>query len=202
MKDTTSSKQLFILEGKTDKVMVRSVLEKLNIRHVEFKECNGIENLLRVFPVLIKESDMRSIGIIVDANNSLKGRWQSIRNKLIHSDLDIELPEVPCRHGTVQKFENQIIGIWVMPDNQRSGALEDFVVELIPDDDRWELACNFVKDAKDRGIPIRESKSQVYAWLSIVAPGMRIGTAFKANKLELDTTNYKNFENWIKALCE
>lgn len=88
-----------------------------------------------------------------------------------------------------------------MPDNQRCGVLEDFVAELIPEDDIWELACDFVEKAKDKGIRISESKSQVYAWLSIVAPGKRMGWAFKADKLELDKDNYKNFENWIKNLC-
>ena len=211
MEDTASPKRLFILEGRTDKITVCSVLEKLNIlnveRDVKFEECNGIENLLRDFPVFIKESDMKSIGIIVDANSSLESRWQSIRNKLIRSDLEIELPETPCHHGTIQEFGNQIIGIWVMPDNQRCGVLEDFVAELISEDDIWELACDFVEKAKDiekakdKGIQISESKSRIYAWLAIVVPEMRMGTAFKANKLKLDTTNYKNFENWIKNLC-
>ena len=158
--------------------------------------------MLKELLIRIKESDMRSIGIIVDANNSLERRWQSIRDKLIRSEFEVELPRMPYHQGTIQGFGNQVIGIWVMPDNQKCGVLEDFVTELIPKDDVWELACDFVERAKDKGIQISESKSQVYAWLSIVAPGMRMGTAFKANKLELDNENYKNFENWIKALCE
>ena len=202
MEDAASPKRLFILEGKTDKETVSSVLKKLNILNVEFKECNGIENLLKVFPVLIKESDMKSIGIIVDANNSLQGRWQSIRDKLIRSDLKIELPKAPCHCGTVQEFGDQVIGIWVMPDNQRCGELEDFVAELIPKDDVWNLACDFVECVKDKGIRVSESKSRVYAWLAVLEPGTQVGTAFKTGKLKLDTKNYKNFENWIKALCE
>lgn len=202
MEDKASPKRMFILEGKTDEIVVRSVLEKLEILNVEFKRCNGIENLLKVFPVLIKESDMRSIGIIVDANNSLEGRWQSIRDKLRNSDLGIELPETPCHHGTVRKFGDQFIGVWVMPDNQRCGELEDFVAELIPEGNVWKLACDYIESAKDKVARVSKSKSLVYAWLAVVAPGMQIGTAFKTGKLKLDTENYTNFENWIKALCE
>ena len=205
MEDRASSKRLFLLEGRTDKIIVEAVLERLRISNVDLVNCNGIKNLLNDLPALIKESDMRSIGIIVDANNSLERRWQSIRDKLIRSDLEIELPKTPYHSGTVQEFGDQVIGIWVMPDNQKSGVLEDFVSELIPDSDIWKLACDFVKNVKDKGIRVSESKSKVYAWLSIVAPGMRMGrafTAFKTDKLELDNENYKNFENWIKALCE
>lgn len=201
MKDTDSPKRLFLLEGKTDEIIVSAVMETLRIQNVQFEVCSGIRNLLNDLPALIKESDMRSIGIIVDANESLETRWESIRDKLIRSDLEIELPKTPCHCGTVQEFGDQVIGIWVMPDNQKSGVLEDFFAELIPKDDVWELACDFVERAMDKGIPVNESKSKVYAWLSIVAPGMQMGTAFKANKIEFDTTNYKNFENWIKALC-
>jgi len=201
MEDAASSKRLFLLEGRTDWIIVEAVLERLRILNVNLVNCNGIENLLNDLPALIKESDMRSIGIIVDASNSLEQRWQSIRDKLIRSDLEIELPKTPCHCGTVQEFGDQVIGIWVMPDNQKSGVLEDFFAELIPKDDVWELACDFVERAMGKGIPVNESKSKVYAWLSIVAPGMQMGTAFKANKIEFDTTNYKNFENWIKALC-
>ena len=201
MEDTASSKRLFLLEGRTDWIIVEAVLERLRILNVNLVNCNGIENLLNDLPALIKESDMRSIGIIVDASNSLEQRWQSIRDKLIRSDLEIELPKTPCHCGTVQEFGDQVIGIWVMPDNQKPGVLEDFFAELIPKDDVWELACDFVERAMGKGIPVNESKSKVYTWLSIVAPGMQMGTAFKANKIEFDTTNYKNFENWIKALC-
>lgn len=97
MEDTASPKRLFILEGRTDKITVCSVLEKLDILNVKlnvkFVECNGIENLLKDFPVLIKESDMKNISIIVDANSSLERRWQSIRDKLIHSDLKLNCPK-------------------------------------------------------------------------------------------------------------
>ena len=190
-----------MLEGKTDKKVVVAVLEKLRIQNVQFEDCSGIDNLLSDLPTLIKMSDAISIGMIVDANKSLKRRWQSIRDKLIRLEFEIELPETPCHYGTKQEFGNQIIGIWVKPGNQRCGALEDFVAELIPDDDIWEFAYDFVMGAEDKGARISERKSQVYAWLAIVAPGMQMGTAFKANKLELDSTNYKNFGNWIKALC-
>ena len=201
MENANAPKCLFLVEGKTDKIVFSSILKKLHISNANCVDCNGIDKLLNDLTTFIKGSDARSIGIIVDANQSLGRRWQSIRDKLIRSDLEFELPKTPCHCGTVQEFGDQVIGIWVMPDNQKSGVLEDFVTELIPKDDVWELACDFVERAMDKGIPINESKSQVYAWLSIVAPGIQMGTAFKANKLEFDTTNYKNFENWIKALC-
>ena len=50
-------------------------MERLRILNVNFVNCNEIENLLNDLPALIKESDMRSIGIIVDASESFETRW-------------------------------------------------------------------------------------------------------------------------------
>lgn len=157
MEDTVSPKRLFLLEGKTDEIIVNAVLKKLNISNVKLENCNGIGNLLKELTAFIKESDARSIGIVIDANESLERRWQSIRDKLIRSDLTVKFPKAPCRHGTVQEFGKQIIGIWVMPDNQRCGELEDFVAELIPKDDVWNLACDFVECAKDKGFGLAKA---------------------------------------------
>ena len=127
IEDTDSPKRLFLLEGKTDEIIVRSVLDILIIQNVQFDACIGIENLLKDLPALIKKSDMRSIGIVVDANNSLEQRRESIRDKLIRSDLEIELPKTSCHCGTVQEFGDQVISIWVVPDNQKSSVLENFL---------------------------------------------------------------------------
>ena len=68
------------------------------------------------------------------------------------------------------EFGDQVIDVWVMPNNQRCGELGDFVVELIPEGDVWKLACDYVESAKDKVARVRKSKSLVYAWLAIVAP--------------------------------
>lgn len=202
MEDTDSPKRLFLVEGNTDKAIISSILEKLGVSNMECREHGGIDKLLKGLTASTKESNVRSIGIIVDANRSWVKRWQSIRDRLYRSDLKISLPKTPCSLGTVCRFESQRIGIWVMPDNQTCGMLEDFVSELIPKNDVWKLACDFVESAEDKVPAVSKSKSQVYAWLAIVAPGTKMGTVFRTGKLEFDTTNYKNFENWIKELCE
>lgn len=201
MESKQSEERLFLVEGKTDEIIVREVLRKLQISDVSFAGGEGIDKLLAELTAFIKRSNAMSIGIIVDANKNLEKRWESIRNRLNRSDLEIELPDAPSRHGVIQKLENQNFGVWVMPNNQDNGMLEDFVKEMIPDDDAWRLAVDYIERAKDSGLQIKESKSLVYAWLAIIDPGRYLGTAFGAGKFKFDTANYKNFENWIRDLC-
>ena len=90
-----------------------------------------------------------------------------------------------------------------MPDNERTGELEDFVKEMIPESNVWDLARDYVERVKNEGIQLKKmSKSEVYAWLAVVDPGVRMGTAVLAGKFKFDTTSYRRFENWIKTLCE
>lgn len=59
-------------------------------------------------------------------------------------------------------------------------------------------------NVKNKGIRVSESKSKVYAWLSIVVPGMRVGrafTEFKTDKLELDNRNYKSLKTGLRPFA-
>lgn len=203
MKNADFKKRSFLVEGPTDQEIVGAIAHRLGIENVECVSFNGKDNLLKEITAHIKDSNAASVGIIMDANKKLESRWEAIYNKLRRSDLKIEIPRKPARDGVTLRYENQRIGVWVMPDNERTGELEDFVKEMIPEGNVWDLARDYVERVKNEDIPIKKlSKSEVYAWLAVVDPGVRMGTAFLAGKFKFDTTNYRRFENWIRILCE
>lgn len=203
MKNADFKKRSFLVEGPTDQEIVGAIAHRLGIKNVKCESFNGNDKLLRDLTAHIKESDAASIGIIMYANKSLERRWESTYNKLSRSDLEIEIPRKPVRDGVIARHDTQCIGVWVMPDNERTGQLEDFVKEMIPESNVWDLARDYVERVKNEDIQLKKlSKSEVYAWLAVVDPGVRMGTAFLAGKFRFDTTTYRRFENWIKILCE
>ena len=62
------------------------------------------------------------------------------------------------------------IGIWVMPDNQSVGELEDFVAQMIPDHDLvWPRSQTYIVDIPPPARKFADNKinkSQVHAWLA------------------------------------
>jgi len=69
----------------------------------------------------------------------LAARWQSLRDRLI----DLGYPGVrkdPDPQGTVLEPPADgllpRVGIWIMPDNQTTGILEDFLLSLVPPESR------------------------------------------------------------------
>lgn len=68
----------------------------------------------------------------MDANDDLDARWSAVANRLRAEN--IEVPSSPERTGTIIDSKPRV-GIWLMPNNTSPGELENFVSEMIPNDD-------------------------------------------------------------------
>ena len=62
----------------------------------------------------------------------------------------------PDRDGTIILETEDLprVGVWLMPDNESAGELEDFVARMIPGDDPvWPLSESYIE-----GIPLVDRK--------------------------------------------
>ena len=80
--------------------------------------------------------DRVAVGIVLDANDNVAARWQSLKDSKLEEN-NIALPDKPESfwhdHRRNSPTRRPRIGIWLMPDNQSTGELEDFIVKMIPD---------------------------------------------------------------------
>lgn len=107
--------------------VVLALLQKYNIREAfRIIDCNGIDPLLKSLPVRLKSADVDKIAINMDADQHISSRWNEIEKML--KPLVEYFPEAPQPEGTLLKtFNNQEIMIWLMPNNDINGTLEDFI---------------------------------------------------------------------------
>ena len=140
MPKKTKPHQLLV-EGKNDRHVIWALCnqyqlpETFSVEVAEEKGTEGIEALLAGLPARIDEPKLQTLGIVVDADQDLLARWQAVRNRLLNSGYQT-IPTVPPPNGGVYtQPDKPKIGIWLMPDNQLPGMLEDFVAHLIPSDD-------------------------------------------------------------------
>ena len=94
------------------------------------------------------------------------------------------------------------VGVWLMPDNRRIGALEDFLQDLIDDSDvLLPHARESTAKAKARGarFPEKDSvKALVHAWLAWQEePGRPYGVAIKSRYLRDDSDAAERFVAWF-----
>lgn len=187
---------------------------------------NGVSNLLSSLRVQLKIEDSERafdrIGIVIDADadiepmepdeeelhlEGLVRRWQAIQS-LLRDVGYTDVPERPNPNGTIIGLDQQEkpkVGIWLMPNNQVPGKLENFAQLLIPQDDtlwgRVEKCIQSIPEA-ERKFRIRDlMKAQIHTWLAWqTEPGKPIGQAITKGFLQADAPHAQNFLSWIKSL--
>ncbi len=196
------SHQIKILEK--DKAERFKTFEKGKI---EIVPKDGIDNLLQTLDVELLRSDLKCLGILVDADEDLTSRWQSLRNILVGSGYST-IPTTPNPSGTViDENDKPTVGIWVMPDNQLPGILENFCSFLVPANDTlWITAKNTLQQViqQERRFPEQHTiKAHLHTWLAWQEePGKPIGQAITKRFLDPKAPHAQQFIQWIRQLFE
>lgn len=164
---------------------------------------NGVREVIKSITNEIKAPGRTAVGFVLDANDELYDRWASINNQL--RKVSLGLPDKPIRSGTIVSRTPRV-GIWLMPDNESPGELEDFVAQMIPDDDPiWPLAKQYIGGIPeaDRQFTLKKARrAEVYAWLSARKnPGL-MGAAIGKHDLKTDGTVCREFSQWLRRLFE
>ena len=141
----------------------------------------------------------------MDADEDLAAQWARVTHVLNDCGC-VNVPRLPDQAGTiVETNDGKRIGIWVMPDNQNNGAVEDFVATLIGDQDAlWPKARDDVDNIPKEHRRFKttyHSKAQVHTWLAWQEePGTRMGETFKKKYLDPDHPRAQAFVSWLKQL--
>ena len=196
------SDRALLVEGPDDKHVVQHLCRTLALSQ-EFRiaDKEGFSNLRKAITPEIKRSGQCAVGIIVDANDNLQGRWQAISNALRR--IDIASPRSPSPSGTVIDGKPRV-GIWLMPDNKAKGELEDFVERMIPDADPvWPRTQQYVDDIPERDRKFKSDKTlkaKLHAWLATRADPRRMGSAIGAGDLNIEAPLAKALADWVRLL--
>lgn len=205
---------VMLLEGQNDLHVVRHILE-LHKESIGFEPGTVFYRDMKGFPELIKGIDnavdsYERVGIVLDGNADPQDRWAQVAGQLASAGVGV--PKSPDPAGTVTTDERRVprVGVWLMPDNQSVGELENFIYEMIPksgpDSDRvWPLAQSFISGIPDEHRKFekeKELKAEVHAWLATrKKPGL-MGMAIAAGDLDTKVELCQRFVNWMRRVYE
>lgn len=158
--------------------------------------------LKRLNALIVRPNPPQVIGVMLDADNpSLVGRWDSIRGKLRH--YGYTFPTDSNINGTVVEgtSDEPKLGVWLMPNNQDSGMLEDFCVELA-EPASLAFARECVEQAQVRDATtfkaVHCSKAVIHTYLAWHdEPGYPLGKAITRQALRPHTDVAVKFTNWL-----
>lgn len=146
-----------------------------------------------------------ALGIVTDADEGASDRWEAVVSRLGEAGVT-GLPDGPEPGGVCIDGGARLprVGIWVMPDNESPGELEDFVSRMVPDGDPvWPLSKSY-----SDGIPAdirkftakKAHRATVYAWTATREQPGRMGAAIKAGDLKTDGELATRFLGWLQRL--
>ena len=117
-------KQLLLVEGADDEHVVRHLRGRQpDMPDFEISDKKGFPNLRDAIRPELKAPGRTALGILVDANDDFNARWNAIGYQLRRAA--INLPPPPTTQAGTVVGGTPRVGVWLMPDNQSTGELED-----------------------------------------------------------------------------
>ena len=171
-------------------------------------ECGSDQLVLRRLNALIASPPSldapQVIGVVLDADNNLSGRWDSLKSKI--GRYGYVLQDQPDSSGTILECSPRLrLGFWLMPNNQLSGLLEHFCMQMIdPHIDSYVRevvvraqetagACSFKTNHFEKAVV-----HTYLAWQD--EPGYPLGKAITKQSLRPLTQTAKVFVAWLNRL--
>ena len=168
------------------------------------KDKEGFPNLRSSISSEIKAPERRAVGILVDANDNLQNRWKAVTDQLLAAN--IQAPTSPNSSGTIIAGQDgrPRVGIWLMPDNNASGELENFVTQMIPTGDPvWQRSQGYIDDIPEAERKFSKSKTpraKLHAWLAAREDPRKMGSAIGVCDLDSNGPLCQNFLAWLMRL--
>jgi hypothetical protein len=216
MIDIEPKAKVLLVEGPEDREALMHFLRYHGIQVASDKrpgdlyvvDAGGFEKLRKRLPAEVVASGRTHVGIVVDADDSPAGRWQSLRDRLnAHTTQPLSIEPLPEGfRGTTA--DGVCLGIWLMPDNCRSGMIEDFLIDMVQPEDQWLLnhARGVVSALPANQRRFRESyttKAITHTWLAWQQePGKPLGTAITKRYFRAEGAKAACMLSWIRAMFD
>ncbi|GBU07258.1 hypothetical protein AwDysgo_05890 [Bacteroidales bacterium] len=194
-----------LVEGNDDKHVVLALCKKCGIPETfNIIDTGGIDKLKEEISVRFKQSGINTIGILIDADVDVVARWESI--KVILESINFDIPKTLPKEGLILESNNKRVGVWIMPNNEAKGMLEDFIYFLAPKNDAlFPIAEAILIDIEAKGLDrykaVHRSKALIATWLAWQEdPGTPMGLSITKKILDTESPECQSFVDWLKKL--
>lgn len=201
---------LLLVEGRSEENAIREFYKQWKIDiNFDISSEGSITKLKTSFKMHLKSSNiLRKLWVIIDADASYACAWQSIRDILERSG-KYNPPLQLCSNGLILTpiDENDlVVGVWIMPNNQDVGMLEDFMMRIIPEDNMLlheaeTVLTNIEKKNIQKYKNVHRAKAKLHTWLAWHdEPGDSVNVAIRKNLFSQDKELVIAFRAWLMEL--
>jgi hypothetical protein len=209
MTGSEEDRQVLHVEGSDDEHAIYHLLIRHGFDDQDIpkfgKNKGGKQGVLSAIPIAVRAGTRKSLGFVMDANDSPQDTWRAVAARL--RKVDVQAPTEIPEGGFVgeSKGYRARVGVWLMPDNRKTGALEDFLRDLIDEGDPlFSHAKDSAQEARRHGARYSDGgylKAVLHTWLAWQEePGYPYGKAIKARYFGADSAATERFVHWFQCL--
>jgi len=193
--------RLLLVEGNDEIVFFLEFFRHLSVDSVQIIEVKGKEQFKNEIPLLKNIPDfskVQKIGIIRDADNDFNATLNSVFDRLEGNGFS------PVKQHGVFSAGVPLTGIFIMPGNEKTGALEDLCLSALEPDSILQCAHQFFNCIKtDSQVLNKASKRIMQVYLSAKHELCdKIGLAAQKNYLNFSSAVYDELKDFILKLSE
>ena len=200
--------RVLLVEGQDDLHVIGQLWVRVQSSDPTWKfiSKDGVGKLLASLGVEIRVPDRTVVGVVLDANGDADDRWSAVRDRLRKANIDA--PDDREFDGTIIDASPHTprVGVWIMPDNESGGELEDFVALMIPPEDPVWPRSNTYIDAiptHDRKFgTTKTTRARVHSWLATREDPRQMGLAIRTRDLDVDGELCERFAGWLRRLFD
>ena len=173
---------------------------------------NSKEDVFKLLPGLLKRieaKELERLAVVVDADKAEHGSGYEktiARFVQIFTEYGFALEE-SSTNGLLFKHSDELadIGVWIMPNNQRDGILEEFIKECVSETEQslFNYAVQVVESLPEpkKFAKHHYSKAEVATWIAWQKPPeYGLYTAVKNNLLNTENALFQKLQNWLQQV--
>jgi hypothetical protein len=211
--------RVLLVEGEADRSFFVEICKNLGLNtSVKVSPPKGLggsqnnkEGVFNFLPNMLKQMPdgrIKHLAIVVDADSEEHGGgYNRTVTKVTEIVKEYGFTIKSGSHaGVIFKHDDELadFGLWVMPDNQNKGMLEDWIKECLSSDENtlFEHAKTTVAALNNPKFkPIHNSKAEIATWLAWQKkPGHGLYIAIEDKLLDTDSELYKSFCGWLNHI--
>ncbi len=216
---------VLLVEGQSDVDFFEALLRHLNMldkvaisppKNFGLKT-NTVSHFPKLIDLLIKRMNscqLHHLGIVADADYVSGGgfhqRWNQLTKCL--SDHNYRIPENPPKlpfSGSIFHHNDlPSVGLWLMPDHENNGMLENLIFQTIIKDEVQEKLLGIAEQCVNK-LPIKlfssyhNIKAIIYSWLAWQKrPGQTLDVTINGNLIDLESMKIQRFIKWLYNVFE
>jgi len=192
---------LLVVEGDEDKAFFEAFVRYLRLENIQIMPIGGKTQLRRNLKLLVKSPgffEVRSLGIIRDADENPDAAFQSVRDALRNAGLPA--PERPLSPTSLSPK----VTVMILPNEYESGRLETLCLKAVKDNPAMICVDEYFQCLQRRSLtlPKNMDKAKIHVFLaSKEEPDKRLGEAAQAGYWPWEAEAFDQVKTFLRQLC-